>query len=97
MRVMCYERYPRFHTSWGPERWSDQLSISQHPCSWLPPARESHRQPDRGIWRERVRERERERERRGEPRRMKRASQLVEQNLFESTGIFIAYTYCICA
>lgn len=39
MRVMCYERYPRFHTFWGPWRWSDQLSISQHPCSWLPPAR----------------------------------------------------------
>lgn len=30
MRVMCYERYPRFHTFWGPERQSDQLSISQH-------------------------------------------------------------------
>lgn len=55
---MCYERYPRFHTFWGPERWSDQLSISQHPCSWLPPARESHRQPERGIWSEREKDEE---------------------------------------
>lgn len=47
MRVMCYERYPRFRTFWGPERWSDQLSVSQRPCSWQPPARESHRQPER--------------------------------------------------
>lgn len=53
MRVMCYERYPRFHTFWGPWRWRDQLSISQHPCSWLPPARESHRQPERQIQSER--------------------------------------------
>lgn len=42
MRVMFYERYSRFHTFWGPWRWSDQLSISQHPCSWLPLAREAH-------------------------------------------------------
>lgn len=71
---MCYERYPRFHTSWGPERWSDQLSISQHPCSWLPPARESHRQPERGILSER--EKEGEKERAKKERIKKRATQL---------------------
>lgn len=57
MRVMCYERYPRFHTFWGLlEMERPAVHITEHPCSWLPPASKSHRQPERQLRIERIRD-----------------------------------------
>lgn len=95
---MCYERYPRFHTFWGPERWSDQLSISQHPCSWLPPARESHRQPERGMWSEREEERKR-REGESQGKKNEEANQLdfawCNKTSLKVCGCWYVYV-CVC-